>query len=158
MIGHEGRHAFAFQTGRWRVRHRKLKQRLAGSTDWIAFDGTCSAWELLDGAANVEDQVLNDPAGPYRAAAFRRLDPATGLWSIWWFDTRVSAIDPPVVGRFVDGLGTFLADDKLDGRPIKVRFLWSDVATNAPRWQQAFSADGGARWEINWTMQFERVS
>jgi hypothetical protein len=153
----KGKHAFGFQTGAWRVRHRKLKARLAGSTEWVSFDGTCSAWEVMDGAANVEDQLLDDPAGAYRAAAFRRLDPATGDWFIWWFDARFSSVDPPVRGRFENGVGTFLADDMLNGRPIKVRFLWSRVDTAAPRWEQAFSADDGETWETNWIMEFSRA-
>jgi hypothetical protein len=156
-VAEKGRHAFGFQTGHWRVRHRKLKARLAGSSEWISFDGTCSAWEVLDGAANVEDQVLDDPAGAYRAAAFRRLDPETGEWSIWWFDTRSSSVGPAVRGRFEGGIGTFLADDVLNGRPIKVRFVWSDVGTAKPRWEQAFSGDSGRTWETNWIMEFERL-
>lgn len=153
----EAKGAFGFQTGQWRVRHRKLKARLAGATEWLSFEGRCTAWEIMDGAANVEDQVLDDPAGAYRAAAFRRLDPETGNWSIWWFDARFSSVDPPVRGRFENGVGTFLADDTLNGRPIKVRFLWSQVDTPAPRWEQAFSDDGGKTWETNWIMEFERA-
>lgn len=151
---------FGFQTGAWRVRHRKLKGRLVGSTEWVEFGGTCEAFEVMGGEANVEDNVLDDPAGGYRAAAFRRRDPATGQWSIWWHDGRFGsgALDSPVVGGFVDGVGTFLADDTLDGRPIKVRFVWSDITRDSARWEQAFSADGGATWEVNWVMTFQRVA
>lgn len=152
-----GLNAFAFQTGSWRVRHRKLRERLAGSTDFYEFDGECRAWEVLGGAGNVEDNLINDPAGAYRAAAFRRLDPATGLWAIWWFDPRQARLDPPVQGRFENGVGTFLADDELRGRPIKVRFRWSDITRTSARWEQAFSPDGGATWETNWTMAFTRT-
>ena len=49
-------------------------------------------------------------------------------WSIWWLDGRnPGRLDPPVVGGFKDGIGTFIADDTFDGRPILVRFLWSDI-------------------------------
>lgn len=152
-----GKHAFAFQTGDWRVRHRKLKQRLAGSTEWVEFDGTCRAWELLGGEANVDDHFLDDPAGAYRAATFRRTDPASGRLSIWWFDPRF-ALDPPVHGSFENGVGTFLGDDQLDGRPIKVRFIWSNITPTSARWAQAFSPDGGQTWETNWIMSFERTA
>lgn len=148
---------FAFQTGEWRVRHRKLRQRLAGSTDWHEFGGTCRAWELMDGQANVEDNHIDDPAGPYRAAAFRLRDQRTLSWSIWWFDPRFATVGPPVVGTFVDGVGRFYADDSLNGRPIRMRFVWSDIGASAARWEQAFSADGGATWEVNWIMRFERI-
>jgi hypothetical protein len=61
------------------------------------------------------------------------------------------------VGRFADGVGTFLADDTLRGQPIRVRFRWSDTATPIPCWEQAFSPDGGDSWEINWVMRFTRA-
>ena len=44
-----------------------------------------------------------------------------------------------------------------DGRPIRVRFVWSGVATPTPRWEQAFSDDGGKTWETNWIMDFTRA-
>jgi hypothetical protein len=59
-----------------------------------------------------------------------------------------------VVGGFVDGVGTFVADDELAGRPIIVRFRWLDTTTPNPKWEQAFSADAGETWEVNWEMRF----
>ncbi len=148
---------FSFQIGDWRVRHRKRVGRLVGSTGWIEFDGTCTGASILAGDGSVEDQFLDDPTGPYRAAAFRRRDPKTGEWSIWWFDSRSQTLDPPVVGRFQDGVGAFYAHDALAGRPIRVRFLWLDITSRSARWEQAFSADGGETWETNWVMHFERL-
>jgi hypothetical protein len=55
-----------------------------------------------------------------------------------------------------NGVGTFYADDVLDGRPIRIRFRWLGTGGSTPRWEQAFSPDGGATWETNWTMQFSR--
>ncbi|MFI7576927.1 hypothetical protein [Micromonospora sp. NPDC049497] len=64
---------------------------------------------------------------------------------------------PPVVGRFVDGVGTFLADDVDEGRPIRCRFLWSAITPTSCRWEQAFSTYGGRGWETNWVMEFTRT-
>jgi hypothetical protein len=147
---------FGFLTGSWTIEHRRLRRRLVGETEWVTFYGTCEAWEMMGGAANADDNVLDDPNGPYRAATVRRFDPETRLWSIWWWDARFSRIEPPVQGRFENGVGTFLADDELDGRPIKVRFLWSQITPTSARWEQAFSPDAGATWETNWVMRFQR--
>lgn len=147
---------FSFEEGRWTVRHRKLRTRLAGSDDWYEFGGTSQAGPLMGGLANYEDNVLDDPAGTYRATALRRFDPGTGLWSIWWWDARFPEIDPPITGKFEKGVGTFFGESIWEGKPIKVRFIWNMAVPGIPRWQQAFSADGGATWETNWHMEFRR--
>jgi hypothetical protein len=149
---------FDFIIGDWRVRHRRLKTRLAGCGEWIEFEGTSTTRKILGGFGNLEDNTLDLPDGPYRAVALRSFDPATATWSIWWLDWRhPDRIDTPVVGRFTDSMGLFYADDSLDGTPIRVRFTWTSLATHTARWEQAFSVDGGDTWETNWTMDFFRV-
>lgn len=149
---------FDFLVGHWTVRHRRLKERLASCTEWEEFGGTCSLRPILDGQANVDDNLLDMPSGTYRAASIRAYDPATRRWSIWWLDSRhPHDLGTPVVGAFKDGTGTFFADDVLNGQPIRVRFLWTDITPSSARWQQAFSNDGGATWETNWIMDFQRV-
>src|SRR5262245_50021506 len=152
-------HDFDFYMGSWRIHHRRLKERLAGSDEWDEFEGTSVAWPILGGAGNIDDNVLELPAGTYRAISLRSFDPITDQWSIWWLDGRSpTRLDPPVVGRFRDGIGTFIAEDEFDGRPILVRFLWSDITERTCRWEQAFSPDGGATWEVNWIMESTRIS
>jgi hypothetical protein len=149
---------FDFLVGSWTVKHRRLKVRLVNCTEWEEFPGTCTLWPLLGGAGNVDDNVLELPGGTYRAATFRAYDPESGQWAIWWMDGRnPHQLDVPVKGNFKDGIGTFLADDTLDGKPIKVRFLWSRIAANSCRWEQAFSQDGGRNWETNWEMDIRRA-
>lgn len=152
-------HDFDFYMGSWRVRHRRLTKRLMGSDHWQEFEGTSTAWPILGGAGNIDDNVLELPDGQYRAISIRTYDPASDQWSIWWLDGRTpSRLDPPVVGGFADGIGTFIAEDTFDDRPILVRFLWSDITDRSTRWEQAFSADGGSTWEVNWVMESTRTS
>lgn len=149
---------FDFQIGSWQVRHRRLKARLSNCNDWEEFDGTCDMRPILGGNGNVEDNVLHIPSGTYRAIALRSFDPVRNSWAIWWLDARnPHALDVPVIGHFEDGVGRFYADDMLDGRPIRLRFIWSRTDSASPRWEQAMSADDGATWEVNWTMDFARA-
>jgi hypothetical protein len=66
-------------------------------------------------------------------------------------------LQPPVAGAFRDGRGVFDGPDDLGGKPILVRYEWSDISANSARWQQAFSQDNGATWKANWIMDFSRV-
>lgn len=149
---------FDFAVGDWRVKHRRLVDRLVGCASWIEFDGLMSTQKVLGGHGNVEDNLLQLPEGAYRALALRSFNSQTRQWSIWWLDGRLPGqIDVPVVGQFENGVGTFYADDTLNGTPIRIRFVWSSENPQKPRWEQAFSADDGATWETNWTMEFSRA-
>ena len=159
FMSHDPVHDFDWLFGSWRVHHRRLKERLLNSTEWVEFDGTCVSRPLMGGASNVDDNVLHLPEGTYQAVGLRAFDAKTKTWAIWWLDARnPHSIDVPVVGGFKDGVGTFIADEALRGKPIKVRFQWSKITQSTAQWEQAFSPDGGRTWETNWVMQFTRTA
>ena len=148
---------FDFIIGEWQVHHRRLNSRLTGCTDWTEFLGTSSTRKILGGFGNVEDNVLNFPDGEVRAAAFRSFNETSQERAIWWLDHRAPHnLDVPVVGRFSGPVGIFFANDSLNGKPITVRFTWHANLGHNPRWEQAFSEDGGKTWETNWVMEFVR--
>lgn len=148
---------FDFFMGSWRVTHRRLKERLANCTEWVTFPGICAAHKILGGFGNIDDNVLEIPSGTYRAVTVRSYDARLHTWSIWWLDSRnPGSLDVPVVGKFKDGVGIFLAEDTWEGKPIRVRFQWTLPGPDAPHWEQAFSPDGGKTWETNWIMDFVR--
>ena len=112
---------------------------------------------VLGGLGNVDDNIIELPDGTYRGSALRLFDPAAELWSIWWMDSRTPGPQAPVHGRFENGVGTVLGDDTLRGRPIRVRYIWSDITADSAKWAQAFSPDAEATWETNWIMEFTRA-
>lgn len=155
----EALHAFDFLVGEWTVRHRRLDKRLAGCTEWSEFNGRSRLRQLIGGYANLDENVIELPQGTYEAFTVRLFDPERGVWSIYWVDGRNPAkMEPPVVGGFKDGVGIFSGDDTFEGRPIRVRFIWSRITRDSARWEQAFSVDGEKTWETNWEMDFTRAA
>jgi hypothetical protein len=145
---------FDFFIGSWNVHNRRLRKRLAGSDEWDEFEATSVARPLLDGMGN-EDEFRTDYDGGFTGMSFRFFDPEKKRWSIYWADTRrCGELDPPVFGSFFGDTGVFVGEDTFEGKPILVRFFWSRVTTNTPRWKQAFSEDDGESWETNWVMDF----
>jgi len=148
---------FDFWIGCWNVRNRRLQDRLAGSDEWEEFESTVTARRILDGMGN-EDRFCTDHDGGFVGLSFRFFDRDTRLWSIYWADSRrPGVLDPPLFGGFDGDVGVFEGGDTFEGRPIRVRFVWSRVATPTPRWEQAFSDDDGRTWETNWVMDFSRA-
>jgi hypothetical protein len=154
-----GLHDFDFLVGQWQAHHRKLKQRLANSHEWTEFEGTLFNQALMGSYSNVDDTVLNVPGAPYRGVALRSFDPKTQLWSIWWLDSRTPSepLDPPMIGGFHNGVGTFYGDDTVKGKRVRARFIWSKISTTSCHWEQADSPDEGKTWETNWVQDITRV-
>lgn len=151
-------HAFDFFIGNWRVHYRRLRERLADSRDWEEFEGTCKTHPLFGGLANFDESEVSRPGLPYRGLGLRSYDPAKRQWADWWLDTRnPQRIDPPMLGGFAGGVGTFYGEDDWNGRKVKVRGLWKDISADGLQWEQAYSVDGGERWETNWVSRYRRI-
>lgn len=153
----DGRHDFDFYYGHWQVRNERLKQRLVGSDDWETFEATQRCRPLLDGIGNLDDFVT-EWGGGFRGMTLRLFDLQAKQWSIYWASNRSGVLEPPVVGRFENGVGTFHGRDTHEGRPVLARFIWSDIGADSAHWQQAFSIDEGASWETNWHMWMTRIA
>jgi hypothetical protein len=154
-----GLHDFDFLNGDWKAHHRRLKERFVGSSDWMEFDGTFSHRPLMDGWGNMGDNVFDMPGGAYRGVSLRAYDPKTAQWLVWWLDGRNPAGDmgPPTKGRFENGVGRFYSNDTLRGKPIRVRVTWTRPTPTTVRWEQAFSADAGKTWEMNWVTDYRKA-
>ncbi len=157
MHGGDGRHDFDFYHGRWQVRNERLRERLVGSDEWETFEAVQECRPILGGIGNLDDFVTDWSDG-FRGMTLRLFNPQTRQWSIYWAGNRSGVLEPPVVGRFDDGVGIFHGDDRHQGRPVRVRFLWSEITARSAHWQQAFSIDGGHSWETNWHMHMTRCS
>jgi hypothetical protein len=151
--------AFEFIYGTWTVLNRKLRDVADPMCEeWVEFEATSEVFPILQGIGHVDRMYVAHPSDgePFEGFTLRLYEPSTKTWSIWWSSTRSPGrLDPPVVGQFVDGCGTFECDDVVSGHAVKVRFEWRADAV-APAWCQSFSYDGGASWKLNWEMTFTR--
>jgi hypothetical protein len=59
---------FDFLIGDWSVRHRRLKRRLVGDTEWIEFTAPASVHKILNGLGNIDELRIDLPEGAYAGA------------------------------------------------------------------------------------------
>lgn len=147
---------FDFLVGLWKVHHRQRKRILSHCTGWDAYLGRTETRKILGGFGVMDENVLFEPRGTYRAMSLRTFDIAANVWSIWWYDGRVPAqLEDPLQGRFDGDVGVFIGDCAIDDAPTTVRHLWT-AHEDSPRFERAFSMNNGQTWETNWIMEFHR--
>jgi hypothetical protein len=144
---------FDFLAGTWAIDNRRLTRRFASSDDWDVFDATVTCEPRLGGVANVDQ--FECPDRGFVGMTVRVFDLAARQWSIYWANSTIGRLDPPVVGGFDGTVGRFEGRDIDNGVPIDVRFTWTVIDADHAQWQQAFSRDADM-WETNWIMEFTR--
>lgn len=154
---HDPQRDFDFFIGTWRVRNRRLKERMKGCTSWEEFEATCIARHIWEGLANTDEFYAEGPSGPIRGMTLRLYNPKSQQWSLFWANSANGILEQPMIGGFENGRGEFFDQEMFDGKSIFVRYLWSDITKDSCRWEQAFSGDGGKTWETNWIMEFTRT-
>src|SRR5882724_12994317 len=155
----DGQHDFDFEVGSWNIHLKRLKDRLAGSTAWVEFDGTSVTRKVWDGKADLEEfETDSSASGHIEGLTLRLYNPQSHQWSLYWANSKSGTIGgPPNVGEFKNGRGEFFCQDTLDDRTILTRYVWSDITLNSAHFEQSFSDDVGKTWEVNWISNLTKV-
>jgi hypothetical protein len=153
----DGQHDFDFEIGSWTTELSRLVSPLSGSSEWAEYRGTSIVHPIWDGRANLVELDVEGSAGRIQALSLRLYEPRSRLWSLHTASTR-GGMSPPAIGAFEDGRGEFRSEEEFDGRPILVRFVITEITETSCRFEQAFSDDGGASWEINWIATDTRLA
>jgi hypothetical protein len=151
-------HDFDFVLGNWKARisHR---QHSPGAADrWEVWNGSVMAARVWGGRANLQQIEVHAPSGTIEELRLSLYRPLVHQWYLYWADSSDGVLDKPMIGRFKDGVGSFYDQEDYNGRAIFVRQQYSAIGAHSYRWQQAFSDDGGGRWQPNWNVVLTRES
>jgi len=152
VAAHDGAHDFDFETGAWTTSVRVLRNPLSGAApDWADYQGTSVIRPLMDGRSNLVELSVAGPRGKIEGVALRLYSPQAHQWSLNYASMGDGLLTAPVFGEFDGkGRGAFYGRDMLGTRAILVRFIITQVSPAEAHFEQAYSADGGASWEVNW--------
>jgi hypothetical protein len=137
--------------GRWHTSVRRLVKPLQGSSEWAEYEGTGDVTPLLGGAANVAELDVSGPRGRIQGVSVRLFDTQAQRWTFQFTGIASGVLDAGIAGGFAGGRhGEFFGLDTFNGRTIMVRFVIDVIDPQHVHYEQAFSQDGGATWEVNW--------
>ena len=154
----DGQHDFDFEIGSWKTHFTRLVHPLTGSKTWLTYDGITTVTKVWNGRANLVELVADGPDGHFEGLNLRLYNPEGHQWSLNYSNVRSGTLGQPTVGEFKNGRGEFYDCEPFEGKRIFSRFIWTHDSPDSCHWEQAFSADSGATWETNWTMDFTRIS
>jgi hypothetical protein len=147
----DGQHDFDFAIGTWKTVVKRRLRPLTGSDTWVEYQGTSVCRPVWNGGANLLELVMDGPEGQhFEGLSLRLYNPDSKQWTLNFSNRAGGTMAAPTVGAFRDGRGEFYNEETLGARAIFVRFVITPVDADTYRYEQAFSADGGKTWEINW--------
>jgi hypothetical protein len=150
-------HQFDFDFGTWATHTTRLVHPLTGSHTWVDLDGKTVVKKLWGGRANTAEYDATGTGGHVTSLALRWFNPTTHEWNVDFATPQVGTLGTPAAGTFKDGRAEFYGFDTVGGRNILVKFSIWKITEDTAQSEQAFSADGGKTWEVNWINHYTRL-
>jgi hypothetical protein len=154
---HDFAHDFDWEIGTWHTHVKRRLHPLTGSDAWGEYDGTSVVRKIWGGKANLVELEVDGTQGHLELASLRLYDPDAHQWSLNVASSRGGGLGVPTLGGFKGGRGEFYDHETWGDKPIIVRFVISDVRADSAHFEQAFSADDGKTWEVNWIADDTRI-
>jgi len=152
MPEHDGSRDFDPILGDWDFHLRRLTHPLTGSNDWTEFEGESHCRSIWGERGQLDELSLKSVSdgSKMESLTLRLYNPKTDEWLLYFTGSANPGFGNPQRGRFVDGRGEFLDRDVVNGQKVIVRWLWTELNSTSPHFEQAFSTDEGKTWETNW--------
>lgn len=144
-------HDFDFNIGSWMTQIRAVLHPMSSPGEWSELHGTHVVYRVWDDWANIGQLEVDVPGGRHiEYLALRLYDRKTRQWRVYFANSRSGTLDPPMVGAFKDGVGTFVGLDDIDGQIVLTRNVWSGITANSCHQDWSISKDGGRTWIPTW--------
>ncbi|MBD8880274.1 hypothetical protein IHE49_07255 [Rhodanobacter sp. 7MK24] len=149
--GNGPEHDYDFNMGQWTTRIRAVLNPLSSPSAWSNLNGTHAVYRLWEDWANIGQLEVDGPDGHTEDLALRLYDRKTQQWRVYFANSKSGTLNQPMVGKFENGVGTFVGMDEIDGKTVLIRNTWSGITAKSCQQDWAISTDGGKTWVPTWT-------
>lgn len=116
--------------------------------------GTNQIKRILNGHVIEEHFRGSDPA--LEGISHSVLSEEDSRWHQTWVDDSGGYLD--FVGEFADGRMILSRDGIAQGKPVRQRMVWYDIAENTLEWNWERSDDEGKTWKVLWNIHYKRTA
>jgi len=155
-VDRDGQHDFDSLAGTWKGHTKYRAHPFVGSDTWIESDGTEIFQNIWDGAMLELSEGANTN-GPVGLMLYTYNSPSH-QWYVYFASRKDGKVGLPNVGEFRNGRGEFFVQDTLNGKSLLNRYVWSQIASGSPHFEESWSSDGGRTWEPVRIVDLARVS
>ena len=141
---------FDFNMGAWKTDIRAAESPLSSPGSWSHLQGTHVVYRVWDDWADIGQLEVAGPRGHSEYMALRLYDRGTRQWRVYFANSASGTLEPPMIGGFKDGAGTFVGLDEMDGKTVLIRNVWSHITATSCHQDWAISVDGGKTWVPTW--------
>ena len=115
--------------------------------------GTNRITKKLDGCV-IHENFDGTPAISLKSISVSTFDVQSGQWKQTWVDNWGGYLD--LVGGMVDGKMILARDTIIEGKPVKQRMVFYNIAEDELDWNWERSDDNGETWKVLWKIHYER--
>jgi hypothetical protein len=148
---------FDFEIGTFKSHSTRLLSPLTGSTKWVETDGTTVVSRIWGGKGNLAEVHIEPPFGPIDFLALRWYSPTARQWFLTFANAANGTVGVPMAGVFKNGRIDLYDAEPMDGKQVLVHFAIWPTSKDTGASEQAFSADGGHTWEVNYKTRYTRI-
>jgi hypothetical protein len=152
----DGSRDFDFNIGVWHTHIRRPLDPFSGSSDSVELNGTVTVRKVWDGRAQLEEIEADGPNGHWEGLTMFLYNPESHQWSQSFIDSKAATLEAPLIGSFKDGRGELFAQDTFHDKSVLVRGVWSNIAPDSHRFEEAYSKDGGKTWAPSFIAELTR--
>jgi len=131
-------HEFDFWLGNWEL-------------TWGENDRATNHIEYILNGATIQENFKGDEYKGMSVSVFSKED---NCWHQTWVDSSGSYLD--FVGEFANGKMILARDGIVEGKTVKQRMVWYDIAETKFQWNWERSDDEGTTWRVLWHIQYQR--
>jgi hypothetical protein len=154
----DGSHDMDFNFGTWHTEIIRVADPFGDPAKVVHMAGTVTVKPIWNGKAELEEIEAEGPKGHWEGANLFFYDLAAHQWNQHYIGSSEGRFDEPAgIGEYRNGKVEYYSADKVGGRAVLDRTIWTVLSPDAHTYEESLSDDGGRTWRPAFIAHLTRI-